>query len=33
LSAFLYPPLTFSDVNQGAVFPCFAERWDIKVIE
>jgi peptide/nickel transport system substrate-binding protein len=33
LSTFLYPPLTFYDVNQGAYIPFFAESWDIKVIE
>ena len=33
LSTFLYPPLTFYDVNQGAYIPFFAESWDIKMIE
>jgi peptide/nickel transport system substrate-binding protein len=32
LSTFLYPPLTFYDVNKGAYVPFFAEKWEIKMI-
>jgi peptide/nickel transport system substrate-binding protein len=33
LSTFLYPPLTFYDVNEGKYIPFFAESWDIKIIQ
>jgi len=33
LSTFLYPPLTFYDVNEGKYVPFFAESWDIKIIQ
>jgi hypothetical protein len=33
LSTFLYPPLTFYDVNEGTYVPFFAEDWDIQMIE
>ncbi len=33
LSTFLYPPLTFYDVNVGKYVPFFAESWDIKIIQ
>ena len=33
LSTFLYPPLTFYDVNQGKYVPFFAASWDIKIIQ
>ncbi len=32
LTTFLYPPLTFYDVNEGKYVPFFAESWDIKII-
>lgn len=32
LTTFLYPPLTFYDVNEGKYVPFFAESWDIKMI-
>ena len=33
LTAFLYPPFTFYDVNEGKYIPFFAESWDIKMIQ
>ncbi len=33
LSTFLYPPLTFYDVNEGTYVPFFAEDWEIQLIE
>jgi peptide/nickel transport system substrate-binding protein len=33
LSTFLYPPLTFYDVNEGTYIPFFAEDWEIQMIE
>ena len=33
LSTFLYPPLTFYDVNEGKYIPFFAESWELKMIE
>ena len=33
LSTFLYPPLTFYDVNEGVYVPFFAENWEIQMIE
>lgn len=33
IQTFLYPPLTFYDVNEGTYIPFFAENWEIKMIE
>lgn len=33
LTTFLYPPLTFYDVNEGKYIPFFAENWEIKMIQ
>jgi peptide/nickel transport system substrate-binding protein len=33
LTAFLYPPFTFYDVNEGKYIPFFAENWEIKMIQ
>jgi hypothetical protein len=33
LTTFIYPPLTFYDVNEGTYVPFFAEMWEVRMLD